>query len=144
MKAVGGDKQRGHSRRHAGFNDRWDAMSRDEQTANGRNLRLSPAAFDWLAAYPFPGNVRELRNMLERACLLCDGDEIQVSHLSGGQIPLMAKPPSDPPRKVQRRKLNERELADAISRFDGSRQALAKHLGLSERTLYRRMKNLQN
>lgn len=39
MKAVGGDKQRGHSRRHAGFNDRWDAMSRDEQTANGRNLR---------------------------------------------------------------------------------------------------------
>lgn len=39
MKAVGGDKQRGHGRRHAGFNERWDAMSRDEQTANGRNLR---------------------------------------------------------------------------------------------------------
>ena len=39
MRAVGGDKQRGHSRRHAGFNDRWDAMSRDEQTVNGRNLR---------------------------------------------------------------------------------------------------------
>ena len=31
MKAVGGDKQRGHSRRHAGFNDRWDAMERTEQ-----------------------------------------------------------------------------------------------------------------
>jgi len=31
MKAVGGDKQRGHSRRHAGFNDRWDAMEREEQ-----------------------------------------------------------------------------------------------------------------
>jgi hypothetical protein len=31
MKAVGGDKQRGHSRCHAGFNDRWDAMERDEQ-----------------------------------------------------------------------------------------------------------------
>ncbi|MGM4987371.1 DNA-methyltransferase [Tardiphaga sp. 841_E9_N1_2] len=31
MKAVGGDKQRGHSRRHAGFNDRWDAMEKDEQ-----------------------------------------------------------------------------------------------------------------
>ena len=41
MKAVGGrgDKQRGHSRRHAGFNDRWDAMSREEQQAGGRNLR---------------------------------------------------------------------------------------------------------
>jgi DNA modification methylase len=31
MKAVGGDTQRGHSRRHAGFNDRWDAMEKDEQ-----------------------------------------------------------------------------------------------------------------
>lgn len=31
MKAVRGDKQRGHSRRHAGFNDRWDAMPREEQ-----------------------------------------------------------------------------------------------------------------
>lgn len=42
MKAVGGhrtDKQRGHGRRHAGFNDRWDEMSKEEQQANGRNLR---------------------------------------------------------------------------------------------------------
>lgn len=43
LKAVGGpqrtDKQRGHSRRHAGFNDRWDQMSREEQQANGANLR---------------------------------------------------------------------------------------------------------
>ena len=33
------DKQRGHSRRHAGFNDRWDAMSKAEQQAMGANLR---------------------------------------------------------------------------------------------------------
>lgn len=33
------DKQRGHSRRHAGFNDRWDAMDKADQGANGRNLR---------------------------------------------------------------------------------------------------------
>ncbi len=41
MKAVApkADKQRGHSRRHAGFNDRWDAMEKAEQTANGRNAR---------------------------------------------------------------------------------------------------------
>lgn len=42
MKAVGGpraDKQRGHTRRHAGFNDRWDAMTKAEQQANGRLLR---------------------------------------------------------------------------------------------------------
>lgn len=42
MKAVGGpkkDKQRGHGRRHEGFNDRWDLMSKAEQLANGANLK---------------------------------------------------------------------------------------------------------
>lgn len=42
LKAVGGyraDKQRGHSRRHAGFNDRWDGMTKAEQQENGRLLR---------------------------------------------------------------------------------------------------------
>jgi DNA modification methylase len=39
MKAVGGDKQRGHSRRHVGFNDLWDAMSKAEQQAGGANAR---------------------------------------------------------------------------------------------------------
>lgn len=40
MKAVRkSDKQRGHTRRHAGFSDRWDAMERDEQIQNGANLR---------------------------------------------------------------------------------------------------------
>ena len=45
------DKQRGHSRRHAGFNDRWDAMSKEEQGALGRNLRSV-----WtIATRPYPG-----------------------------------------------------------------------------------------
>lgn len=50
MKAVRrSDKQRGHSRRHNGFNDRWDAMSVKDQMANGANLRsvwwVSPAQY---------------------------------------------------------------------------------------------------
>jgi DNA modification methylase len=60
MKAVGGphrtDKQHGHGRRHSGFNARWDAMSREEQQANGRNLRnFEPAPVDvWpIATRPF-------------------------------------------------------------------------------------------
>ena len=45
------DKQRGHSRRHAGFNDRWDAMSKAEQQAGGANLRNV-----WtVATHPFNG-----------------------------------------------------------------------------------------
>jgi len=44
------DKQRGHGRRHAGFNDRWDAMSKEEQQALGRNKRSVWA----IATKPFP------------------------------------------------------------------------------------------
>ncbi|EEE37400.1 DNA methylase [Rhodobacteraceae bacterium KLH11] len=50
------DKQRGHSRRHAGFNDHWDAMSKEEQQSNGRNLRnYEPAPVQvWeIATRPF-------------------------------------------------------------------------------------------
>lgn len=59
MKAVGGkkDKQRGHSRRHAGFNDRWDAMSHDEQTqsAHLRNVwTIATAAFSEAHFATFP------------------------------------------------------------------------------------------
>ena len=44
-------KQRGHGRRHAGFNERWDAMPKEEQQANGANLRNV-----WtIATHPFPG-----------------------------------------------------------------------------------------
>lgn len=52
MKAVGAnaDKQRGHSRKHAGFNDRWDAMERTEQQAKPATMRnvwfVAPAQFD--------------------------------------------------------------------------------------------------
>jgi DNA modification methylase len=45
------DKQRGHGRRHAGFNDRWDAMERDEQIAGGANKRTV-----WtIATQPYAG-----------------------------------------------------------------------------------------
>lgn len=43
------DKQRGHGRRHAGFNDRWDRMERDEQIAGGRNMRNGDLCFQSLA-----------------------------------------------------------------------------------------------
>lgn len=51
-----GEKQRGHSRRHEGFNDRWDQMTKDEQQADGRNLRnYEPAPVQvWvIATAPF-------------------------------------------------------------------------------------------
>ena len=43
--------------------------------------RLAPDAIAALGQHPFPGNVRELENLLERACALCDGDEIRAGDI---------------------------------------------------------------
>lgn len=58
------DKQRGHSRRHAGFNDRWDAVERDAQMADGANLRsiwwIPPAQFAEAHFAVMPDRVAEI------------------------------------------------------------------------------------
>jgi len=50
--------------------------------ATGKNIRgITGEALELMRAYHWPGNIRELRNVIERAVILCDGDEIGVSHL---------------------------------------------------------------
>lgn len=69
MKAVGrvSDKQRGHTRRHDGFNDRWDAMERSGQMANGANLK----SVWWLAPAQFrEAHYAVMPDSLARMCIL--------------------------------------------------------------------------
>lgn len=68
MKAVrGSDKQRGHTRRHAGFNDRWDAMERSEQQENGAALR----SVWWIApAQTRDGHYAVMPENLAALCIL--------------------------------------------------------------------------
>ena len=105
------------------------------RVAPNRSLSFSLAAKAWLVAYHFPGNVRELRNLLERACLLCDGDEIQLEHLPAGGNHVFSRSTAVIPEKAR-----TMDLARLVREFPGTRQALARHLGCSERTLYRRLK----
>ena len=48
----------------------------------GREVRrISPDVLEALAAYPFPGNIRELENLMERAVVLAEGDTVELRHL---------------------------------------------------------------
>ena len=46
-----------------------------------KDMKLSPDALALLKSYDFPGNIRELRNIMERAVILCDGDELLPEHM---------------------------------------------------------------
>lgn len=125
-------------------------------SAGHSGSHLAPAAAAWLSRYHYPGNVRELRNILERACLLCDGDEIRLQHLplelalqSGLESGLAAdaKPLASAPERMPRAGggLADRHassFAETVESFSGNRKELASQLGLSERTLYRRLQAL--
>ena len=77
---------------------------------------LSPAALAKLEAYPFPGNVRELENILERALTFVEGDTIEADdiHLSESRIPAepaarpAAAPPPEPTATAPRLPLRQR------------------------------------
>lgn len=105
-----------------------------ERVAPGRHLSVSAAALGLLGAYDYPGNIRELRNLLERASLMCDGDLIEPMHL-----------PAELRSQTQESEAeDEEEFARVVASHQGSRAELAKRLGISERTLYRRLRSLDS
>lgn len=121
-----------------------------ERVATGRRLRLSLEAAACLRAYAFPGNVRELRNILERASLMCDGETIGVEHLAGEvraevrtEVVTGAPRSSSTTSNGHLAHFERQALEQALAAHHGSRKALAKRLGVSERTLYRKLKRHQ-
>jgi DNA-binding NtrC family response regulator len=101
-----------------------------------RRLTLAPETLERLMAHSFPGNVRELRNVLERASLMADGDVLLVQHLDTG---IGAMPSASDSRRAPR---TDADLATRLAAHQGSRADFARAVGLSERTLYRRLRAL--
>lgn len=113
----------------------------------GRQIAISDEAMAALTSNPFPGNVRELRNILERALILSDGHTILPQHLPLNPGDTCASPaPATPPFDdvIPLDELEKRYLAWADGHFRGDRKTLAERLGLSERTLYRKLKETSN
>ncbi len=108
-------------------------------------FELSPEAKDILLKYDFPGNVRELRNILERASVLCRGNLITPADLN------LAPPFSDVPETDGETghldtlvaELEKREIRKALDESGGNQSGAARILGISERKLRYKLKKYQ-
>lgn len=119
-----------------------------------RRMTISPAALASLQRHPFPGNVRELRNVLERAALLADGTQIAPTHveraLGSDAFPAASEAmhvtaptkAATPPADASLRSVERAALQAQLKVHRGSRAELARKLGISERTLYRKLRDM--
>jgi len=124
-----------------------------DRVAPQRRLSLSADTQELLKRYPFPGNVRELRNVLERAALLADGRSIEPAHveraLDAGVALSLVDLPSTKPAPAgasalgsSLRSVERATLQAQLKAHQGSRAELAQKLGISERSLYRKLREI--
>lgn len=108
-------------------------------------LTFSADALACLETYDFPGNIRELRNVVERAVLMCDGSSILPDHLPAKFCTRMGG--EDETSTVRQiRSISDVEtdhIKNALRLHDGDRRSLAAKLGISERALYRKISELR-
>jgi DNA-binding NtrC family response regulator len=110
--------------------------------ARKRPVRFTPEALAAIEAYSWPGNVRELHNVIERALILADGDEVSIHDLPGNLRHEAATVRDLTAGRPQLAELEKEYITRLLEEFGGHRARVAEVLGISERTLYRRLKSL--
>jgi DNA-binding NtrC family response regulator len=115
--------------------------------ANGRpGVALTEGAIAALVAYAFPGNVRELKNLIERLVILTDDviDEADVKHCLGGADDAESHRAFRPgvPFKVLLEEAERSILEQALAHHAGNMTALARGLGLERSNAYQKCKRL--
>ena len=111
---------------------------------------LTPGAERLLSLAAWEGNVRELRNVIERACILADGDFITERELSVSMppmrnvhvLPSFAASPGSSASADLLVTVEREHIQRALARARGNKKAAARMLGLSRRALYRRLERL--
>ena len=109
----------------------------------GGPVRLSPQALHCLLASAWTGNVRELRNAIQRACLLCRGDIILPEHLPekiAGLATRESSPAAHPGRLPQ---VERATILATLEECHGNRTHAAKKLGISRRALIYKLRSME-
>ncbi len=116
-----------------------------------RKLTIDPLAEELLVSYNWPGNIRELRNVVESAFILAEGDTITIADLpneiggaprgGAGEGPNSVRAIGDLHHQVRAFEANL--LTQALQEADGDRRVAAQRLGIGVSTLYRKLEEFK-
>ncbi|HYR51933.1 MAG TPA: sigma-54 dependent transcriptional regulator [Candidatus Dormibacteraeota bacterium] len=102
---------------------------------------IAPDALEHLRNYEFPGNIRELQNLIERACILAGTGPIERLHFPIGKTRLTADPGELLSLGLSLDQIEKRLIREALERAQGNKTKAASLLGISRRALYSRMES---
>jgi DNA-binding NtrC family response regulator len=106
---------------------------------------ISPEVIEILADYDFPGNIRELKNIIERAVIIADGQTITRSHLPArfreAKKTLL---PHDPEHFGTLAELEKRYIVEVLEATKGNKSKAAEILGISRAALWRKLKLIEH
>jgi len=107
----------------------------------GRDIAgFSESALGRLLEYDYPGNIRELENIIEHAFVLCRGGLIEVAHLPGHLRGGPDEARLGLPSGLTLAAMENLLIRDALARHDGNHAAAARELGINASTLFRKIK----
>ena len=91
-------------------------------------------------AYDYPGNVRELENIIEHCFVLCEGEIIEAKYLPSSVRPALEKENAQDSKPATIKQMEIILITQALRRNNGNKTATSKELGIDKSTLFRKMK----
>lgn len=121
-------------------------MVREFCARENKVIEVPPAVMRLFSRYTWPGNIRELRNIMERAVVLARGKRITERDLPEELfVPETAAPhcESAPPPLGSLKEMETHAIRAALERFQGNKSKAAKMLGMSRKTFYKRLEEMK-
>lgn len=114
------------------------------KSLNYKDTKVSQDVLHLLSGYSWPGNIRELRNVLERGLILAGGNELAPSHFTGLDLSSAEMPLENKKSSIENAEMLQ--IKWVMEQCSGDTEAASKMLGISRPTLYRKIKkhNLTN
>ncbi len=114
----------------------------DYNTAYKRNIAIDHSAMEWLKQQEWPGNIRQLKNAIHQAVILCNRERLLPSDFMGPGQREKDKFEGKLSLEEKLRRVEREYILEALARYEGNRTKTAEFLGITRKTLYNRMQNL--